>query len=150
MYGAIVRRRVRAVFELMNAGEWRAIGATVADDVRHVTWGGHPLSGERCSRAAFEAWLRRVLLLLPGLRFQVTRVATVGGPWNTWAVAEWTDRAVLVDGSLYQNAGTTWINIRWGRVVEMREYMDTEAVADACRRVAAAGVEEGAAAPLLD
>lgn len=147
MYGAIVRHRTRAVFEMMNAGDWRGVGATVVDDVRHVTWGSHPLSGERRSRAAFEAWLRRVLLLFPGLRFEVSRVATTGGPWNTWAVAEWTDRAVLIDGSAYENAGATWINIRWGKVVEIREHMDTEALAEACRRVAAAGVEEGAAAP---
>jgi ketosteroid isomerase-like protein len=148
MYGAIVRRRVRGVFDLMNAGDWRAIGSTVVDDVRHITWGSHPLSGERCSRAAFEAWLRRVLLLLPGLHFEVIRVASVGWPWNTWAVAEWTDWAVLADGSLYRNAGVTWINIRWGRVVELREHMDTEAVAAACRRAAASGIEDGVAAPL--
>lgn len=150
MYHWYVARRLRAVFDRISEGDWRAVGAAVDENVRHVAWGEHALSGERHSRAAFEAWLRRALRLFPGLRFEVQRVGMTGGPWNTWGAVHWTDRAVLLDGSLYENHGTTWINIRWGRVVEVLEYMDTEAVAAACGRIAAAGLEEATAAPLLE
>jgi ketosteroid isomerase-like protein len=149
VYRAIVAARVRTIFARVSAGEWEAMTRGTAANVRHVCFGDHALSGERNSRYAYERWLRRLALLFPGLEFEVTRVATSGWPWNTWAAAEWVDRATLRDGSHYENHGVTWINVRWGRVHEIREYMDTERVAAACRRLEASGVAEAGAAPVL-
>jgi ketosteroid isomerase-like protein len=150
MYRAIVARRLAAMFDRIEEGDWAAVGAALDENVRHVVWGRHPLSGERKSRAAFEAWLQRLLRLLPELSFEVQRVAVTGWPWDTWGAIHWRDRARLADGSLYENFGVTWVHLRWGKAIEVLEYMDTEAVAAACRRAAAAGLEEGAAAPLLE
>lgn len=148
MYRAIVRARVRSVFERINRGEWDRVAAGTATNLIHVTPGTHALGGERRSRAAFEHFLRRLDSILPGLRFEVTEVASTGWPWNTWAAAAWVDRTTLRDGTPYENAGVTWINIRWGRVRQIREYMDSELVAAACRRLADEGVEEARLAPL--
>jgi ketosteroid isomerase-like protein len=134
MYRWLVRRRLRSVFARMSAGDWRAMATGTVADVRHVCFGSHALSGERHSRQAYEEWLQRLAALLPGLRFELTRVASSGGPWNTWAVAEWVDRATLGDGGSYENHGVTWVNVRWGRVHEIRDHMDTERVAAVCRR----------------
>ena len=149
MYRTVLRRRLREVFDRINEGDWRAVGDVLEEDVRHVSFGHHALSGERHSRAAFEAWLRRTMRLFPGLRFEVRRIPMSGPPWNTWAAIHWTDHAVLVDGSPYENFGITMINVRWRRVVEVLEYMDTETVAAACRQIAAAGIDEALAPPLL-
>jgi ketosteroid isomerase-like protein len=130
----LVKRRIGAVFARVSAGDWGAMAAGTVEDVRHVCFGSHALSGVRQSRQAYERWLRRLADLLPGLQFELTRVTSTGGPWNTWAVAEWVDRTTLLDGTPYENCGVTWVNVRWGRVHEIRDHMDTELVADACRR----------------
>jgi ketosteroid isomerase-like protein len=150
VYHAFVRSRVRGVYQRMSAGDWKAVAADAADDVYHVFPGAHALGGERHSRDALMRWLARVNRLLPDLRFEVTRVASTGGPWNTWASAEWVDWATLPDGEQYRNAGVVWINVRWGKVREIHEYLDSELVRDACERLAASGVDEAVAEPILD
>jgi hypothetical protein len=43
-----------------------------------------------------------------------------------------------------------WIHLRWGRATYFHAYLDTERVAEACRMMAAGGVPEAAAPPIVD
>lgn len=53
------------------------------------------------------------------------------------------------DGSeAYENHGAHWIRIRWGTVTHIHAYLDTQRVAAACDRMAAAGIAEAAAEPI--
>lgn len=119
MYHAIVRRKARGIFESL----------------------GH-------SRDAMERWFERLFRLFPEIEFEIKRVVAKGWPWDTLVAVEWTDSGKAADGRPYVNAGAHWIRLRWGKAVDIHAYLDTEVLADACRRMAAAGIEEAAAPPI--
>jgi ketosteroid isomerase-like protein len=149
MYHAIVRRRVRRLFEgPLSEGRWRETLGDVAEDVHHTFPGNHALGGERDSRAAMERWFERLGRLFPGLQFEVLRVASRGWPWSTWVAVEWIDRTTPVEGEPYENEGAHWIHLRWGKATYIHAYLDTQRVADTCERLAAQGIEEAAAEPI--
>jgi ketosteroid isomerase-like protein len=148
MYHAIVRRRAAANFQKLGRGEWRETTASIADDVTHTFPGDHPLGGTRASRAAMERWFERLFRLFPEIHFEVKRVVARGWPWDTSVAVEWADRGTAADGEAYENEGAHWIRLRWGKAVYIHAYLDTQRVADACDRMAAAGIDEAAAAPI--
>jgi ketosteroid isomerase-like protein len=151
VYHAIVRRRIRGVFENLNRGDWRAPLADTAEDVHHVFPGDHALGGERHSRAALERWFERLFRLFPEPRFEVRRVAARGWPWSTWVSAEWIDQVTPAGGAEpYVNHGSHWVHVRWGKVTEIHAYLDSQRVAQACEELAERGVEEAAAPPIAD
>ncbi len=150
MYHAIVRRKARGIFESLGRADWETASADVADDVTHIFPGDHPLGGERHSREAMQRWFQRLFRLYPELEFEVHRVTAKGWPWDTWVAVEWSDRGKAADGVPYVNHGAHWIRLRWGKGVYVHAYLDTQVVADSCRRMAAAGIEEAAAPPITD
>jgi ketosteroid isomerase-like protein len=148
IYRAIVKRKARGIFEALSRGDWQATTKDVAEDVHHVFPGDNAFGGERHSRDAFERWLERLYRLIPDLRFEVQEVAVRGWPWNTAVAIQWTDHGRAVDGEPYSNEGAHWIRLRWGKAVEVHAYLDTEKVSAIADRLAAAGFEEAAAAPI--
>ena len=150
MYHSIVRRRVRAVFECLNRGDWLSVLEDVAEDVHHVFPGDHALGGERHSREAVARWFGRLFRLFPNPDFDVLRVASRGWPWNTWVAVEWIDRVTPREGSPYVNEGTHWIGVHWGKVTAIHAYLDSQRVADACRYMSVNGIEEAGAEPIVD
>jgi ketosteroid isomerase-like protein len=150
VYHVIVRGQIRRAFDQVGAGNWSAVMPRMATDVFHSFPGDNALGGERQSREALGRWFGRLFRLFPGFRFDVKRVISGGWPWSTWVAVEWTNRITAADGEAGENAGVTWFDIRWARTTSIREYLDSERVTDACRRMAAAGIEEAAAAPIED
>jgi ketosteroid isomerase-like protein len=150
VYHAIVRRRIRGVFESLNRGDWRTPLSDTADDVHHVFPGDHALGGERHSREALERWFERLFRLFPEPRFEVRRVAARGWPWSTWVAVQWVDQVAPANGERYLNQGSHWVHVRWGKVTAIHAYLDSQRVADACREMAGRGVEEAAAPPIVD
>jgi ketosteroid isomerase-like protein len=124
------------------------VTADLAADVHHVFPGDNALGGERHSRAAFALWLQRLYRLIPEIEFEVHEVAVRGWPWDTAVAIEWTDRGVAADGTAYVNEGAHWIRLRWGKAVEVHAYLDTEKVTRLLEGMAAAGIDEAAAAPI--
>ena len=148
MYHAFVRRRTIAVFDLLTRGEWDELLGDLADDVEHGFPGDHPLGGTRRSRAAVGEWFDRLGRLVPGHECPAHRVNASGGPWSTWVAVQWTARLTPAAGDAYVNDGAHWIHLRWGKVVAFHAYLDTQLVARACERMAAAGVAEAGAPPI--
>ena len=66
------------------------------------------------------------------------------------SVVEWRAQVTPVVGPPYVNEAAHVIHIRWGRAVYVHAYENSQAVADACRHMAANGVPEAAAAPITD
>jgi ketosteroid isomerase-like protein len=95
-------------------------------------------------------WFERLGRLFPGHDFDVHRVISRGWPWSTWVAVEWTAHLRPAAGEAYDNHGAHWIHLRWGKATSFHAYLDTQLVAQACRELAARGVEEGAAAPIVD
>jgi len=145
MYHAIVRR-----FEALNRGDIDYVVAGLAPRFEHIFSGDHTLGGMRHTRPAIRAWFERLFRVLPALRFSIKHIAVSGWPWATTVVVEWRDFATLADGTAYVNDGAHAIQIRWGKVVVLHAYLDTQIVVDAMRAMAAAGVAEAAAPKIED
>ena len=73
-----------------------------------------------------------------------------GWPWDTWVVVSWTASLEPRVGDSYENDGSHWIRIRWGKATHFRAYLDTQRLAAACREMAEHGVDEAAARPVGD
>lgn len=150
MYKTIVRRKTRDVFDKLSRGEWRETLGDIHPDVHHVFPGDNAVGGERHSRAAMERWFERVFRLFPTLQFDVKQVNVRGWPWDTRVSVEWADHTTPAEGEPYVNEGAHWIRMRWGKAVYIHAYLDTEKVTDACESLAAAGIDEARAAPIID
>jgi ketosteroid isomerase-like protein len=147
LYHLAVRRLLRRTFTRLNDGEWRDALKQAAPDVHHVFAGDHPLGGERHSREAVGRWFERVYRLVP-IDIEVRNVASRGWPWNTVASVEWVDQVRPAAGEPYAQYGSHWLRVRWGKVTEIRAYLDTQKVERAMKAMAEAGIEEASAPPI--
>ena len=149
MYRAIVKRRLLNSFAALNRGDYAAITRQFAPDAIHWFSGtGHPFAGTRRTNPAILAWYERLARLMPDLQFDIEHAAISGWPWNTVGLLSWSDRLHDREGKAYQNRGVHLIRIRWGRVVELQVYCDTEYLKGDYAALHAQGVEEAAAAPI--
>lgn len=150
MYKLLIRSRVRAIFDALSRGDYAVALSALTDDVHHVFAGEHALGGERHSRAAVMRWFERLFRLYEELRFDVRRVIVTGPPWRLVVAVEWVVHARPRAGEPYVGGGAHVIEIRRGRVAYLHAYEDSKKVADALRAMADAGIEEAAAAPIVD
>jgi ketosteroid isomerase-like protein len=133
------------VFAALGRGDFSPALAAVADDVHHIFAGDHPLAGERHSAEALERWFERLFRLFT-LDFEVRQVAVAGWPWRTTVTVEWLAHVTPVAGPRYDNQGAHVIAIRWGKIVYLHAYEDSQAVAAAFEHLQRGGVEEANAA----
>ena len=150
MYHAIVRRKLRRVFDDLNQGRYEGVLQDLAPRFEHVFFGPHTLGGVRHTVQTYRLWFERLFRLFPNIHFEVKNILVQGWPWNTVAAVEWVDQLTTRDGQLQQNAGVHIIRLRWGRVFEIRIYHDTHKLAEVCQRQAANGLEEAVAAQIVD
>ncbi|HXS46495.1 MAG TPA: nuclear transport factor 2 family protein [Solirubrobacterales bacterium] len=149
MYHAIVRRRATQVFDLLSR-DWRRTIDGLSPYVHHVFPGEHPLGGERHTRDAVVHWFERLDRLFPGHDFTTHRTVSRGWPWNTWVAVQWSAVLRPQAGEPYTNHGAHWLHIRWGKVIGIYAYLDSQRVAEACATMAQAGIPEAAAPPIVD
>jgi len=150
MYHTVVKRRVASVFAHLSKGDYEYALSGVGTTIEHRFSGDHCLGGTRTSSEAMRRWFERLFRLFPNLRFEMHSIAASGGPWDTTAVVEWTDRATPADGKDYVNSGVHVIRMRWGKVVSIHAYLDTQVLIDALDRMAANGIEEAKAFPIIE
>ncbi|MFD1147531.1 nuclear transport factor 2 family protein [Saccharothrix hoggarensis] len=136
MYHAVVRAKVRRLWERVGAGDHRAAVELAAPDLRFRFVGDPPVGAEFTGRDEFERWFLGLQRTLPGLRITLTDVVVRGWPWRTTVVTRLTMAATLADGSAYRNEGVQWVTLRWGRMVDDYVLEDTARLADALHRQA--------------
>lgn len=150
MYHTIVKRKVRASFEKhLAAGDYEAVLKDFAPDVRYTFAGDNALGGTRHSRDGVRRWFQRLFVVFPKLRFEIGSLLVKGWPWNTTIVLEWTDRAEPSGGSAYVNEGVHVMRMRWGRVIAIHAYLDTEKMSRTCARLAEHGLAEAGAEQIV-
>src|SRR5215467_13391518 len=99
MYHAIVRRRVKDLFDHVSRGDAEPVLRLFAKRFEHRFLGeDHALGGARRTMPATRAWYARLYRLLPDISFEVGHVAVSGPPWNTIVVAEWRETNSGTDG----------------------------------------------------
>ena len=150
MYHSIVRSRISSIFAALGRGDLDYAAAGMASQFDHVFAGRHSLGGQRHTMKAFRPWLERLIHVLPGLHFEIKKIAVSGLPWDTTVVVEWRDFATLAGGVPYINDGTHVIGLRWGKVVSLHAYLDTQVLIDALNIMGASGVSDAVAPPIED
>lgn len=148
MFHTIVKRRVNSVFEHLGKGDFEYALSGIGTTIEHRFAGDYCLGGQRTSVGTMRLWFERLFRLFPNLRFEVHSIEVSGGPRNTTAVVEWTDRATPADGSDYVNSGVHVIRMRWGKVLSIHAYLDTHVLIATFSRMAANGIEEAKAPPI--
>jgi ketosteroid isomerase-like protein len=149
MYHRIVKKRIISVFERLGKGDYEYALSDVGTTIEHRFAGEHCLGGTRTSARAMGHWFERLYRLFPNLRFEMHSIAVSGGPWDTTVVVEWTDRATPADGTDYVNSGVHVIRMRWGKVVSIHAYLDTQVLIDTLDRMVVNGIEEAKASPII-
>jgi ketosteroid isomerase-like protein len=150
IYRRIVEKKLRAGFDALNRGDHQSVMALFAQEFEHVFYGDHALGGARHQHRSIVPWYARLKSCFPDLRFEVQAVAVRGLPWNTVALVEWRDRFTLRDGTQGGNQGVHVLRLKWGKVVSLRVYCDTQVVAGALNSLQQQGVKEAGAAPISD
>jgi len=149
MYHLMVKRFARRTFERLTAGDWQPILDDLAPNVRHVYAGQNAVGGIRNSRDDVRRWFERVYRLIPSFHEEVREIVVGGWPWDTVAAVQWiaTTHSSILDETI-EIHGVHVVRLRWGKVTELQAYPDTEKFSSYLARLAAAGVEEAAAAPI--
>ncbi|WP_051766494.1 nuclear transport factor 2 family protein [Saccharothrix syringae] len=133
MYHAVVRAKVRRLWERVGAGDHLAAVRLAAPDVRFKFVGEPPLGAEFTGRDRLEQWFRGMQEVLPGLRITLVDVVVRGWPWRTTVVTRLTMAGTLADGGEYRNEGVQWVTLKWGRMVDDYVLEDTARLAEALR-----------------
>jgi ketosteroid isomerase-like protein len=150
IYRHIVENKLRQGFDALNRGDHAQVMSLFAPRFEHVFYGNHALAGARHQHSSIVPWYARLKQLFPDLRFEVQSVAVRGPPWNTVALVEWRDQFSLRDGTRGANQGVHVLRLKWGKVVSLRVYCDTQVVAAALQALQQQGVGEAGAAPITD
>ena len=151
MYHAIVRRKIRGLFDAVNQGDFHPVLASFTPDAEHVFIGeNHALAGRRDNPASIRQWYERLHALMPDLTFMLHRIDVAGGPWATIAVIEWTERNSGTDGVETKNSGVHVVHLRWGKMTRLLILTDTVPVQATLQRTADSSGGLSLAAPIND
>lgn len=151
MYHAIVRRKIRQLFDAVNDGNAEPVLQAFALRFEHAFLGeGHALSGSRHTLTSMRRWYERLYRLLPNIKFDLKKISVSGTPWNTIASVEWRETNSGTDGVRTYNEGVHVARLRWGRVTQLIICPDTAGLVATLERLALAGNAEAKAAPIID
>jgi ketosteroid isomerase-like protein len=150
MYHAIVRRRLKQLFDAINRGDAERVLRQFAGRFEHSFLGDTALGGSRRTLASTRRWYERLYRLLPDIRFDLDKIAVSGGPWNTIAVIEWLETNSGTDNVRTYNRGIHVVHLRWGRATRLMICPDTIGLKATLDRLYAAGNLEALAAPIVD
>lgn len=127
LYRAAVRTVLRRNVRAINAGDPGPLFASYANDVHFVFPGRSSWTADLRGRDAIEAWVQRFVDI--GMEFEPHAVIVDGPPWSTRICLHYTDRHRASDGRLvYENRGTIFGRIRWGKLVDYEVNEDTQKV----------------------
>lgn len=150
MYRRIVRNKVRAVFERINAGDYMAMVDGLAPSFEYRFHGDHALGGRRTTRESMIRWWRRILDLLPAARFDIDDILVNGGPRRTRVAVRASISGDLPGGARYRNTVFQFMTLAWGKVISVETVEDLQVLERALAAVAENGKPEALAAPISD
>ncbi len=148
MYHAIVRKRIRDLFDAVSRGDAEPVLKAFAARFEHSFLGDTALGGSRTTLAATRQWYERLYRLLPDIRFELRQIWVSGGPWNTLVLVEWEETNSGTDGVRTTNRGVHAMQLKWGRATRLVICPDTAGLKATLDRLALAGNAEAHATPI--
>src|ERR1700691_1361781 len=139
MYHAVVRRRLKQLFDAVNHGDAEPVLRQFAGRFEHSFLGDTALGGSRRTLATTRRWYERLYRLLPDHRFDLGKNGVSGGPWNTIAVIAWEETNSGTDNVRSSNRGIHVVHLRWGRATRLIICPDTIGLKATLERLNAAG-----------
>lgn len=123
MSAAENKQIVLAAYDALAAGDAAGYFAAMHDDVVMTYVGSYSMAGTYHGKADFTArFVPRLREVLKGaIRMQVTDAVAEGDT----VVVEARGEAHTRDGRPYNNNYTIWLKLKDGKIVALREYMDT-------------------------
>jgi ketosteroid isomerase-like protein len=151
VYHRIVKRLAVRNLERVNDHDYDGLLAGCHPEIHHSFGGDHALGGERHDRESVRRWFERLGRLFPDMRLVVTDVWVKGWPHDTTAILRWTNTGTFPGegGRTYRNHGVHVVRLTWFKAVRIDANEDSQAVVDYLHALAAAGVEEANAAPIV-
>ena len=120
------KQAVERFFAAMNRGDVKALIDAYAEDGQLSTMGNTLISG-RYSKAQIRQAAGSIFQVFPqGIRFSIDAMTAEGERVAVEAHSE----GLHVSGQTYSNEYHFLFRLRDGKVVELKEYMDTERVTD--------------------
>jgi hypothetical protein len=80
LYKAIVRNKVRALFQAVNGGDAEPVLAAFGPRFEHAFLGESALGGARHTLTMTRAWYQRLYRLLPDIHFDLRSIGVSGSP----------------------------------------------------------------------
>src|SRR4051812_8603251 len=145
----IVKKRIRQAFDDVNNRRWDQLMASIAPRVTHRFGGAHAIGGVRHDRQALRLWFERLARVLPNLQLEINDIWVKGPPWRTMVFVQWDGTATLLDGGGYFQHAVHVITLRWGKIVALDVFEDSQEVSRALAIQAEAGLDEAVAEPIL-
>jgi len=149
MYHRIVKNQILQSFEHISNANFETVLKSCDAKVRHNFPGTHAFGGERNTREGFGKWLNRIHTILPEFPLTVKRVWVQGMPWNTTVSAYWEGYSQLPTGDIYAPTGVHVIKIRWGRIISLDVFTDSEKTGKMLASLADYGIDEAGMAPII-
>ncbi len=148
-YHAVVKKLVKDSFKWVNEHQYDEVLKGVSDKkLEHIFAGDNCLGGTRHDKESFKRWLIRVGTVFPELKIEVQDVEIKGMPNNTLVIARWVATCNLLNGDPYINKGVHFITLKWGKVVKINVYEDTQTVTHGLGVQFEAGVKEANASKI--
>ena len=121
------RRVVEAALEALNKGDPEAFLSHYSEDVEYWMNGTHKFSGEKKGLAAFQDVVTRVAADLDKMiTLELLNFFAVG----EWVFCETKGDAYFPDGRPYRNRYAMVWRVRDGKIIEFREYNDSQLIVD--------------------
>ena len=150
IYPNYVKKLVRSNFKSIEEHRPEEIMSGISDiTLEHTFAGDNSLGGTRHDKESVLRWFKRVNIVLPELKFEVTDIQVKGGPANTLVIARWTATCQLLNGEPYENKGVHFITLKWGKAVKFDVYENTKVVSHGLDVQFEAGIKEAKAPKIV-
>jgi ketosteroid isomerase-like protein len=150
IYHNYVKKLVRSNFKSIEEHRPEEIMSGISDiTLEHTFAGDNSLGGTRHDKESVLRWFKRVNIVLPELKFEVTDIQVKGGPANTLVIARWTATCQLLNGEPYENKGVHFITLKWGKAVKFDVYENTKVVSHGLDVQFEAGIKEAKAPKIV-
>jgi len=123
---SVTAETIRSFFDDLMHSSFEALEERLAEEIV-FEFPGKRFGGRREGKRRVMTFLRaNQRLFTGGLRFDLSWVGVVGDR----AVAQWTNEGTTREGVAYTNRGVTVFRMSDDKIVEIRDYLDTETIAE--------------------